>query len=130
MIARDAVLADLPTIIRLRDAYYAARGAEVQVRSPALWRVVEVEGRVIAVQAYDDPAPGQRVITDTYVEPCRQAVWALRMLDRDAKARARHDGVMLIGITEPDNTAQRDASLRHGWKETGILLTWEPRETL
>jgi hypothetical protein len=120
---------DVRHIVRLRNEYYARRGAPVQERWDGDWSVAEVDGRVVAVQSYQQKTDKERWIMDTYVEESRDGVRGFKALGDAAHEAADRDGVWLFGITELDNNRQQHAAIGHGWSPAGVLLVRPPKGT-
>jgi N-acetylglutamate synthase-like GNAT family acetyltransferase len=111
---RRADIPDVQALLEIREAYYAARQAPVQLRTDVDWWVAEIDGDVVAVQGYQDVA-GQRVITDTYCRPTRSGKLGLSQLVSKCHLRADSERIVLVGMTEPDNVTNQRAMEKRGY---------------
>ena len=126
VVVREATAEDLPAVFAMRDAYYAARNAPVQVRDGIVWLVAEYEGRIVACEGYRDTSATQREQTDFYRTPDRFGKMGAMRLMEQVHAFADYDRVTLWGHTEPDNLTNLQAALAKGWKIGGVLIYREP----
>lgn len=125
MTVREAAIQDVPALVEIRAAYYESRNTPVQLRNDVSWWVADDGGRVVAVQGYRD-ATGQREITDTYAEDSNRGKLGLLHLLTECHKRADSEGVLLVGMTEPDNVKNQRAMEKRGYKLVAYLYARQP----
>lgn len=121
MTVREAVPEDAPAIVELRAAYFESRNQPVQERPEATWWVAEDCSSVVAVQAYQDATPGVRTITDTYAKSSNRGRLGISRLLATAHERADAEGLMMVGMTEPDNVLSQRAMSNRGYNLVGYV---------
>ena len=126
---RAATHLDAPDIEALRDRYYASHGEPVQSRPEATWWVAEHEQQIVAVQSYDQTAPRECYVMDSYTDGTSAGARGLAALSAHIAERADDEDFYLLGLVHMEDDRMLRHSIQRGWQISGVLLARAPQRS-